>query len=95
MDTILHILAVYALTFAFMNGKVAFITDYIQRWGFFREMLACSLCLGTEIGLWSYFAIHAWAWPAYYLVDNFIFGLACGAVCLIVDRILHAIDVDP
>lgn len=89
-----HILAVYALTYAVMNGKAYIITDHLQRWEFFRSMFVCSLCTGTEIGWWSYFAAHIWEWPSYSLIDNFLFGLACGAVCLVIDRFLSALDTD-
>lgn len=98
-DILLQLLAVYALTFAIMNGKAAIVTDHLQRWSFFRSMFQCSLCTGTEVGFWSHFVCHAWVWignnplhSGYNPLDSVVFGLAAGAFCLVVDTFLGALD---
>ena len=85
------LLASYALTFAIRNGKLWFITDHLQRWAFFRNMFACVLCTGTEVGGWLYFFTQASQRFPLHVIESVLFGLSAGAFCLIVEVVLDAL----
>ena len=91
------LLASYAITFAIQNGKVAWLTDHLQTFAFFRNMFACVLCTGTEVGLF----LHLFTQPPSDLftphgafshtIHSALFGLAAGAFCLVTEVVLDAL----
>ena len=89
MNLFILLLASYGLTFAVIHGKAWFITNCLQRWAFFRNMFACALCTGTEIGGWGYFFYNfTFTWG--HAVDSVVFGLAAGAFAVTIESYFDA-----
>lgn len=99
MTLFVLLLAAYGLTFAITTGKAWIVTDYLQKWDFFRGMFACVFCTGTEAGGWMYFftqvpwgGLSPWTFGGH-IVFSAIFGLASGAFCLFTDRFIEALTI--
>jgi hypothetical protein len=78
METIVHFLAIYGLTFGLMNDKVP-VLRLLRKVGFFDRMFKCSYCTGFHSGWIVRLALDAVVGPSsgWWASEGYL-SLACG-----------------
>lgn len=99
-NLVFYLFASYGVCFALMTDKVMFTVFLRNRWPFFEALFQCSFCTGFHCG-WLVWLLRGFfvGFPAYWVVDLFLWCFATAAFCYIVDVIVQwfeaKIDITP